>query len=477
VLGRTTENPGLGLAREDDADIGGDAKWSVTPSLVLDLTANTDFAQVEVDEEQINLDRFNLFYPEKRPFFLENAGFFTMGTPNEVDLFFSRRIGIGPDGGVVPILGGARLSGKVMGWNVGLLDMQTRSVEGVAPSNNFAVARLSRELPNRSRVGAIVVNRQGSGDYSVAGDRNLTYGADGRWGIGRYGAIEGYFAKTSTPGLDGPDHAYNVRATLNSPGWTLDLGFTEVAEDFNPEVGFLARSGYRQPRALVLYRYRPRNFLGLLELRPHVLADGYWKPDGFQESGRIHIDNHWEWRSGWELHTGMNLRREGVLSAFEIYPGVVVPPGTYDHAEAQIVGITNQGAPVSLETRVFAGGFFGGHRTTVEAGLRGRIGGAFNAYIDYVRNDVNLPGGSFVADLFKARLSYSFNPRLYVQALVQYNSVIDNWSSNLRLGWLQAANTGLFVVYNENRDPSGDGIGLRDRSFTIKYSHSFEVLD
>ncbi len=477
VLGKTVDNPAAGLEQSNDAELGGDLKWSVTPSLVLDLTVNTDFAQVEVDEEQINLDRFNLFYPEKRPFFLENAGFFTTGTPNEVDLFFSRRIGIGPGGEVVPILGGARLSGKAGGFNLGLLNMQTRSLDGVTPANNFAVARVSRELPNRSRVGAIVVNRQGTGDLSPSGDRNLTFGADARWGIGRYGAIEGYVAKTDTPGLGGPDHAFNLRAGLDAPGWTLDAGYTEVAEDFNPEVGFLARTAYRKPEALVLYRYRPNDFLGLLELRPHVSYEGYWKPDGFQESSRLHMDNHWQWRSGWELHTGMNVRREGVLAAFEIYPGVFVPPGRYEFTEAQLVGITNQGAPLSLETRLFFGGFFGGNRVTLETGLRGRVGDSFNAYVDYVRNDVDLPGGSFVADLLKVRLSYSFTTRLYVQALVQYNSVIENWSTNLRLGWLQTANTGLFVVYNENRDPERGGIGLRDRTFTVKYSHSFDLLD
>jgi hypothetical protein len=476
ALGKAAEKPAQGLGRASDVEVGGDLKWSVRPGLVLDLTANTDFAQVEVDEEQINLDRFSLFYPEKRPFFLENAGFFTMGTADEVDLFFSRRIGIGPEGEVVPILAGARLSGKLGGFDVGLLDMQTRTLEGVTPANNFAVARVSRELPNRSRVGAMVVNRQGTGDLSPSGDRNLTFGADGRWGLGRYGALEGYVAKTDTPGLAGDDHAYNLRASLNAPSWTLEGGYTEVGEDFNPEVGFLERRGYRKPQGLILYRYRPRHFLGLLELRPHVSYEGYWKPDGFQETGRLHVDNHWQWRSGWELHTGVNFRREGVLAAFEIYPGVLVPPGRYDFTEAQLVGITDQGAPLSVEARVFAGGFFGGHRTTVEAGLRGRVGESFNAYVDYVRNDVKLPGGSFATDLLKVRLSYSFTTRLYVQSLLQYNSVVHNWSTNLRLGWLQTANTGLFVVYNENRDPRRGGVGLRDRSVTVKYGRSFDLL-
>jgi hypothetical protein len=451
----------------------------VTPSLALDATVNTDFAQVEVDEQQVNLDRFNLFYPEKRPFFLENAGVFSAGSPGEVDLFFSRRIGIGPQGQVVPIAGGARLSGKLGGFNVGLLDMQTREGDTLVAPSNFAVARVSRELKNRSRAGVIFVNRAGTGDRSPEGDVNRTYGADGRWGLGRYGAVEGYVAKTHTPGLSGKDVAWNLGASLSSPAWELNAEYTEVQAHFNPEVGFLARRDFRKPEGVVLYRYRPRDLLGLLEVRPHVSYRGYWKPDGFQESGFLHVDNHLEWRSGWEVHTGVNFTHEGVLRPFEIYPGVVVAPGSYSNTEAMLVGITNQGAPVSFETRVTLGGFFGGSRVSSASTLRGRAGEAFNTSVDYLRNDVSLPEGRFVTNLLRARLSYSFTTRLYVQALLQYNDVVDNWSTNLRVGWLRAANTGLFVVYNENRDTARDplGIGVRDRSLTVKYSHTFDLLD
>jgi hypothetical protein len=479
ALGEATRHAAIGAEDGTSADAGGDLKWSVTPSLALDATVNTDFAQVEVDEQQVNLDRFSLFYPEKRPFFLENAGLFTAGSPGEVDLFFSRRIGIGPEGQVVPIAAGARLSGKIGGFNVGLLDMQTRTGDTRVPPGNFAVVRVSRELPNRSRAGAIFVNRVGTGELSPPGDRNRTYGADGRWGIGRYGAVEGYVAKTETPGLDGRDYAYNLGASLSSPAWELNGEYTEVQRNFNPEVGFLARTDFRKPEGVVLYRHRPRDFLGLLEVRPHVSYRGYWKPDGFQESGFLHVDNHLEWKSGYELHTGINFTQEGVLEPFEIYPGVVVTPGSYANTEAMLVGITNQGAPLSFETRVTLGGFFGGSRVSAVSTLRGRVGEAFNSSVDFSRNDVSLPEGRFVTNLLRVRLSYSFTPRVYVQALLQYNDVIDNWSTNLRFGWLHAANTGLFVVYNENRDTDRDPlrVGVRDRSFTIKYSHAFDLLD
>lgn len=479
VRGDASEAPAFDVERTTDADAGGDLKWAITPSLTLDLTVNTDFAQVEADEQQVNLDRFNLFFPEKRPFFLENAGNFTMGSPGEVEMFFSRRIGIGPEGQIVPILAGGRLSGKAGGFNIGLLNMQTRSVDDVTPANNFTVARAFRDLPNRSRIGGIFVNRAATGDNVPSGSNSQTYGFDGKWGIGRYSAVEGYVAKTSTPGLSGQDHAFNVSAEHDSPAWLLMAAYREVGEDFNPTVGFLRRSDYRRPSGLVMYRWRPSDLFGLLELRPHVSYNAYYKPDGFQESGRWHIDNHFEWRNGSEIHTGFNLTHEGVIQPFEIFPGVIVPPGSYDNAEAQIVARSNEGAPLSIDTRFIAGGFFNGDRFTFEAELKGRIGDWFQASVEYERNDVNLPTGDFITNLVVTRLSYSFTPRIYLQALLQYNDVSDTWSTNLRFAWLNAANSGFYVVYNENRDPrrmSEGGVGVRGRSFIVKYSHTFELL-
>ena len=467
----------VGRHTDWDQQVGADLKYSLTPSLTLDATVNTDFAQVEVDEQQVNLDRFNLFFPEKRPFFLENAGQFAAGTPAEVELFFTRRIGIGPQGEVVPILGGGRLSGKVHGFNVGLLDMQTRSLEGVTRANNFAVARLSRDLPNRSSVGALFVNRQGTGEGGPARDHNRTYALDGRWGIGRYGLVHGYVARSATPRITRDDHAFNLGAVLETPAWEAYVRYTEVGEGFNPEVGFLARRGYRKPEGRIYHAHRMDGWLGLHEMRPHVSYRGYFKPDGFHETGFLHIDNHWEWRNGYELHTGLNLTREGLRTPFEIYSGIVVLPGTYDHKETQLVLMTNQGAPVSLQTSLIAGGFFGGHRVTLTPTLRMRAGNAFNTDLQWQRNDVDLPAGNFVTNLLRVRLSYSFTPRLFVQSLVQYNDRIDNWSTNLRLGWLQTANTGLFVVFNENREVGGLPLGVRDRSVVLKFSRMVDVLD
>src|SRR5687767_10996468 len=198
ALGTVRRNYAAGLPTDGSAEFGGDAKFGVTPSLTADLTYNTDFAQVEVDEEQINLDRFNLFFPEKRPFFLENAGLFSVGNLSEAELFFSRRIGIGPNGREIPIIGGARVSGRIAGTSVGILNMQTEEVGGVTAGNNFTVARLQRELPNRSALGAIITNRQGTGDLSPSNDYGRTVGFDGRLGYGQNGLISGWIARTET---------------------------------------------------------------------------------------------------------------------------------------------------------------------------------------------------------------------------------------------------------------------------------------
>jgi hypothetical protein len=157
---------------DSNGEFGVDLKYSITPSMTLDATYNTDFAQVEVDELQINLDRFNLFFPEKRPFFLENAGYFDVGVPEEVELFFSRRIGIGPDGEIIPIAGGVRLSGKAAErYNVGALYMRTEEALGVGPQNDFGVARVSRDLPNRSSIGGLFISREGRGRQALEPER------------------------------------------------------------------------------------------------------------------------------------------------------------------------------------------------------------------------------------------------------------------------------------------------------------------
>jgi hypothetical protein len=489
TLGKATRNFFAETNSKWDGEFGGDLKYSLTPSLTLDGTYNTDFAQVEVDEQQVNLERFNLFFPEKRPFFLENAGLFAIGTPGEVEIFFSRRLGISAGGREVPIVGGGRLSGKIGATNLGLLNMQTEAVGGVTQANNFSVARVSQEFPNRSGVGVMFINREATGDREISGETkyNRTFVADARLGIGKYTQAIGFLAKTATPGRSGRDHGFKLGLNHDSKSWIIQANYTEIAENFNPEVGFLRRFAYRKSETLILHRYRPQNFFGLHELRPHVSYRGFWDFSGFQETGFLHFDNHWEWKNGVEIHTGINFTREGLKKPFTIYRkqkkpltiynAVTVPAGTYNHAEVQIVMNSNQGAPLSVSGRYTIGGAYGGDRISASSTVKFRVDETFNTELTWSKNYYDLPFGSFNTDILRARLSYSFTPRLFVQSLLQYNDLDDVWSTNLRLGWLQSANTGLFVVYNENRDTFDETLGLRDRSFIVKFSRLFDLLE
>jgi len=331
VLGSSSSGGDL-TGTENNSEVGFDIKYSITPSLTLDATYNTDFAQVETDENQVNLDRFSLFFPEKRPFFLENAGQFAVGDAQATEMFFSRRIGISDDGDPLPIEGGIRVSGKIgNSTNVGFLHMSSEAVAGIAPGNKFTVARINQELPSRSAIGFIFVNRDGDGSHLVAPgmDENQTYAIDGRWGIGENLLLSAWAAQTATPGLNGRDEAFAAKAAYDSAEWAYHLEYGQVGADFNPEVGFLSRSDFRRVSAFLMRRIRPDDMWGLLEIRPHVSYTGYWDFDGFQETGRLHNDIHWEYRNGYEIHTGVNLSRAGVKEAFDIVDGVTIQPGTY----------------------------------------------------------------------------------------------------------------------------------------------------
>jgi len=483
ALGSIVKSGVKPVRAKTDPDAGLDVKYSVSPSLALDATVNTDFAQVEIDDQQVNLDRFDLFFPEKRPFFLENSGFFTVGNPGEIDLFFSRRIGIGESGEAIPIKGGGRLSGKAGKFNVGLLDMQTADYETLdrksrVAGSNYSVLRVSRDLPNRSSIGGLFAGRAGVGDLAKDGDHNQTYALDAKAGLGQSTVLSSFLARTATPGIDHDDYAYNLRSRTNMPRYDLEFGYQEVGAEFKPDVGFITRRGYRKPDFRLLTRWRPKNFMHIQELRPHTNYRQFRGFDGLIESSQWHIDNHWQFRNSAEIHTGMNLTEEGLRKPFEIYPKLFVPPGSYKHAEGQFVVRTNQGAPVSLDSMIVVGGFFGGHRFTLSPTLRVRVGDSLTTEVAYQRNDVNLPWGDFTTNLVRTRISYSFNTHTFLQGLVQYNDRADLWSTNVRFGWLQAANTGLFVVYTDTRRLYDlfPGPERADRSFTIKFSRMFDLL-
>ena len=467
---------------KSEGDFGLDAKVGVTSSLTMDITYNTDFAQVEADEQQVNLDRFSLFFPEKRAFFLENAGLFSAGENTyygpDIEMFFSRRIGI-VSGSRVPILGGGRLTGDLGGFKLGILNMRTGSVKNVSDGDDYGVFRLKKELPNRTYFGGMVTRKKGLGDDGYI---NQSYSIDGALGIGDAIQLIGFAAKTDpAPGIKGNNdsYAYVLEANRNTQSFTNQIRYSEVGKNFNPEMGFVKRLGYRKVLFRILNRTRPKDFFGILELRPHITYWGYWKlEDGFQETGFLHIDNHWEFRNGFRIDTGINFTKEGVVDSFQIVSGEWVPPNTYDNKELHIRTNTNLTKPFSIILVTKIGGFFNGDRKNFDTTLRYRFGDRFTSEVISKYNDVKLDdGGEFITHLMRGRLTYALSSNIYIQSLLQYNNQSDEWSMNWRFIWQQSAATGLYIVYNEAQDYDGIPITKSTKSFVLKYSYLFDIMN
>lgn len=474
ALGSTDRDYAAGQTSFDQrAEFGGEAKLQLTQGLTLDATVNTDFAQVEVDDQQVNLTRFNLLFPEKRPFFLENAGFFAVGGGG-ADLFFSRQIGIA-DGAQQGIQGGGRVSGRAAGLNVGLLYIGTVGTEGGQDANRYSMARVARELPNRSRVGGAFISRDGD----VDGDYNRTYALDGQLGLGEAFTLSAWGARTETPGLDRDDGAFNTTFGLNSRDWRGNIQYQHFGEDFNPEVGFLTRKGHDYYQVFLLRNIRPGGIFR--ELRPHISyftyrADKTGIDQGFEESARVHIDQHWEFWDGMEVHTGVNWIREGLTEPFAIVgTDVTVPDGTYSGWEQALMFWTNESAKVSFRGGSNIGSFLSGSRRSVQGTLTIRNGSSFSTSLRLNYNNVTLEEGDFETTLAGVNFGYFFTPRIYLQSLVQYSTQLDNWSANVRFGWLSTAGTGLFIVYNDVEGIQ-DLSGPQGRSLIVKFSRQFNIL-
>ena len=468
-------------------ELGGDAKIGLNQSLTLDLTVNTDFAQVEVDDQQVNLTRFPLFFPEKRPFFLENAGTFSVGSPRSAELFFSRRIGLS-SGEEVPILGGARMTGKVGGMQVGFLNVQSRDLQvfdddvgedvEVEPNTNFGVVRLFQEFENRTRLGGVFVSRLNTDD---SGDYNLTYGLDGRVGFGQALTLDGWAAGTTTPDVQEPEYGFNFGSRYETRDWRISAGYRQISEAFNPEVGFLPRSAYRHVNTRVLRAIRFPDVEWFRELRPHISWQQYWDLDGFSESYVVHFDNHFEFANGQFFQfPGLNFTGEGLKEPFEIRDGIVIPAGSYDNIDWEFRSYTNLSAPLSLRLNIDAGGFYNGTRVGTSSTLAYRFEDKLVTSFRLSYFDVRLDQGDFVTSVLALKGSYSFTPRVFLQATLQYNNESDDFGSNVRFGWLDTAGTGLYVVFNDTEhlgslDRTGIERGPQRRQLIVKYTKMFNI--
>lgn len=478
VIGGVSQDFRRAEGRSDtEIDGGLDVKYSLTPGLTLDATVNTDFAQVEVDDVQINLTRFDLFFPEKRPFFLENSGFFEFGSPREVEIFFSRRIGLDENRQEVPIDAGGRVSGKMGKYQVGFLNMQTRHAEGRAPANNYAVGRVSRELPNRSSIGVIGVNRQSVGELEGVGAYNRTFGADANIGIGKYANWFTYVAGTQTPGLEGESHAYSSRLDFDDATHRISVSYLEVGGNFNPEVGFVRRVKFRKPSASYRYSYYPKKG-AWRSIEPHAFFQNWYtlgtndKESGFEH---YHLDSRLQ--NGGRLGLAYNRNFERISRPFLVFPGVTIPIGRYQFGET-IANFQSDPSATFFGGGTFAvGNFYSGDITALSLTGGVRKGQNLTWTFSWSRNNIDLPVGAFNTDLASLRFNWSITPKSYFQTLSQYSNRTNQLSHNIRLGLLSTSSTGLFVVYNAGTlmrdyvDPHSVERRIETQAFFVKFNY------
>ena len=455
-------------------DVGVDAKYAVTQGLTADVTVNTDFAQVEADEQQVNLTRFSLFFPEKRDFFLENrelfsfAGISTAGSFGDAPiLFYSRRIGL--DGGrLVPIDAGGRLTGRSGRYSLGLMNIQSREVDAAAvPATNFSVARIKRDILRRSAVGLLYTRRSTTLDRAGAGE---TYGVDGTFAFFNYLTMNTYWARTRTPRMTNDDTSYRTHMIYNGDRYGMELNHLLVGANFNPEIGFARRRDVRRTYGSVRFSPRPRNM-------PRVRKFVYQGSLAYVENGAGQLDTREaraEFRTEFQNSDILEISYidayELLVAPFRIARDVTIPRGGY--GQGAFRGEFTLGQQRVASGTIFGehGSFYDGDRTAFGySGARVKLNPHLAVEPGVSINRITLPFGSFTTKLVSSRVTYTVTAMMFVGGLLQYNSSNGSFSTNLRLRWEYRPGSELFLVYNEGRDTLQTGFpDLQTRAFIVK---------
>ena len=467
---------------EQTADVGIDAKWGLTPRMTLDLTVNTDFSQVEVDQEQVNLSRFSLFFPERRDFFLENEGTFgfqdaairnyrTGSSPRNFRLFNSRRIGLSNTREPLPIGGGARLTGRIgERFEVGLLDMQTRSFRGLADGSdyiaeNFAVARAKGTF-GPATIGGMFINRQETGGPDPTG-YNRSWGIDANLQLSQNVLLSTYWARTDDDEQSGDPNTAMLQTAWRNPFWDMSGLVKHVGDGFNPETGFIDRTAVR--RYFTTVGIHPQvNRLGIREINPYLDVDVYTDLDNAVETRGLEVGTVVSLLAGGQATVRVRDRYERLFDATRI-GSADVQAGTYEWLEPSIRLSTRGDLPVFLSGSMQWGDFYDGTRTSYSADVTVRPNEHVSLELGGQRNDLQLGGVDFTADIYSARFRYALNTRAFFLAFVQYNGATDELISNARINLIHSPLSDIFLVYSERRSlASGTIQHVLERGLTLK---------
>lgn len=469
-----------------ELDVGLDVKYGITSNLTADLTINTDFAQVEADQEQVNLTRFSLFFPEKRPFFLEGAGTFDFGAPRTsfrspppVLLFYSRRIGL-EEGSAIPVIAGGKVTGKVGPYSVGVLNVMTDDARIISeeddeetiidvPITNYSVLRLKRDVLSRSSVGLIAVNQQTKDTYNRAGGFDFTYRPldsmdfQGMW-------ARSFQQEASEEETSGNHDAWSLGGNWRNDLLRLEGSYIDVDENFNPEMGYVRQEGVRRIHGEMRYVPWPRKF-GIRRIYMGPEIDYTLDQDNELETREFSYSNWFELESGGSFDFHFQRTFERLDEDFEIRDEIVIPLGDHNFNSFSTSVRTDDNRKISGSVRMGLGGFYDGDRRSISADANFKPSGRFGAEARYSFNRVTLPAGSFDAHLLGTRIVYSHSTKLYAKLFTQLNSDSDVITMNFLLNWIYRPGSDFYLVFNQIYDISDGKTDLAESTFIIKMTY------
>ncbi len=433
---------------------------------MLDATVNTDFAQVEADDEQVNLTRFSLFFPEKREFFLENSGIFEFGDrgffePPPYLLFFSRRIGIAPEG-EVPVLGGLRLTGRVGEQRIGVLNVVTDDAFG-RPKTNFAVVRVTHDAGTNNYVGAMMTDRRTRDGWNTTGGVDWSF-----WPTSRL-AFTGFVSATATSGAGGEGSAFRGALDYTSDLFGFNFSHLSISPDARADMGFITRTDIRRSSAFFRMTPRPRT-LGLRSIILFLSSRHDMRTDGRLQDWLIGPSVNPTWNSGENF--GIDYRFGFTrLDGDAAISGITVPAGDYDTWFVGLRGGTSSNRPVVLRGNARYQSIYDGDITTIGGTVRLIPNANVSAVVGYRHNRIDLPNGSLDADIGSVRLAVALTTQFTVDALLQYNQADDALSANIRFNFIHTPGSDLFLVINEQRGMSDSIWDLNTRSTVAKITY------
>jgi len=434
--------------------IGGEINFDITPTLKLNFTANTDFAQVESDRKQINLSRFSLYYPEKRQFFLEGKNYYDMNVGG-VRLFYSRRIGIDQNK-EVPIIGGVRLFGKLNKTNIGVMSVQTYRKDNL-PATNYSVIKVKQDVFKQSSIGIIATQKYSKNYYNGVYGTDFTYSTSELFGEKNF-LVGGAIAVSETKFFEETENincnnlSYNLFVSYPNDEIECDFGFTTVESGFNPEMGFARRKNYQMLYTELQFNPRFKNIPFFRNLIFKPIDINYYINDETKATESV----FYEWRPfGFMSKSGefMELNIQHVFDKpsedFELIDNVYIPADSYYDNRFEIQFSTYEGRKITVETSVNVGEFYTGHRQEYELCTYLNFNRHLNLRFDWQRNYIQLPQKSFTTDDLGGSIDFAFNPKLQTRLFTQWNNEDKNILVNYRINWIPKIGSYFYFVVNQ----------------------------